>query len=448
MIGKSNMIMKKILLIALLQFCAVLMAAQNIVPVHLSLNSESGVYAKGEQVEVYASLTGDIDYSLTMRVTDSGKRLTSSNNLDLTVGEPTLIYSGSFDKCSAINVTVGNPQDRKSFRTIGFVVSPEEFKPGFTAPEDLMDFWKNQIQALRSSEMVVKTVEVEHPDQDEYICYDLEISMPEGNPVRGYVAMPRNAAAGSLPIMLLPHAAGVWKPHCLSSVKTAVSWAKKGTIAFDINAHGFLNGQPQEYYDNLDATTLKNYANRPLVSHEEFYFRLMYLRLVRAMDYLTGLPLWDGKKAVVIGESQGAGQAGAIAALDSRISMAVMNVPALCDLGGVLRGLRGGWPAFYSKNVTKPETQELSMSILPYYDVALLLNHTTAQLVIECGLIDNTCPAECVYSAYNNAVNSSAKTMLTYPRRAHHRVEKQYTESWKAQVEQVREDLISRHLND
>ena len=68
------------------------------------------------------------------------------------------------------------------------------------------------------------------------------------------------------------------------------------------------------------------------------------------MDYLAGLPQWDGKRALVYGESQGAGQAGAIAALDSRISMAVMNVPALCDLGGVLRGLRGGWPGFYSKN--------------------------------------------------------------------------------------------------
>ena len=207
-----------------------------------------------------------------------------------------------------------------------------------------------------------------------------------------------------------------------------------------------LNGQPQEYYDDLDRTTLKNYAQKPLVSHEEFYFRLMYLRLVRAMDYLAGLKEWDGKRALVYGESQGAGQAGAIAALDPRISMAVMNVPAICDLGGVQNGLRGGWPAFYSRNINKPEVKELSWSILPYYDAALLLKYTKSELVIECGLIDTTCPAECVFSAYNNAACSASKTMLTYPRRPHHRVEKKYYNDWKDKVENIRNSLIDTHL--
>lgn len=440
--------MKKLIFLLLLPLFSVLLSAQTTVPVHLSLNSTTGVYAKGDKVEVYASLTGDFEGSLTMRVTKSGKRLTSENNLELSVGDSLLIYTATFDEASAVNVSIGNPQDRKSFKNIGFVVAPEEFRPGYQEPADFMGFWAKQIEALRASEMLVTTVEVDHPDKDDYICYDLEISMPEGNPVRGYIAMPRNAADASLPIALLPHAAGVWKPHCLSSIKTAVNWAKKGAIALDINAHGMLNGQPQEYYDNLDKTTLKDYAKRPLVSHEEFYFRLMYLRLVRAMDYLAGLPQWDGKRALVYGESQGAGQAGAIAALDSRISMAVMNVPALCDLGGVLGGLRGGWPGFYSKNAAVPETKEISAAILPYYDVALLLKNTKAELVIECGLIDTTCPAECVYSAYNNAENSVCKTMLTYPRRAHHRVEKKYYDSWKHQVEEVRTRLIDNHLQD
>ena len=438
--------MKKIFSTLLTAFIAVSLAAQ--VPVHLELNSVTGVYEKGEKVEVYASLTEECYTPLTMRVVCSGQRVTSANDLELSVNEKKLIYSGSFDKASAINVSVGNPEDRKSFKTIGFVVSPEDYMPGFAEPEDLMTFWKSQIEAVRSSEMQVKAVEVEHPDKADYICYDLELSMPEGNPVRGYMAMPRNAAEGSLPIALLPHAAGVWKPHCKSSVKTAVEWAKKGrgVIAFDINAHGMLNGQPQEYYDNLDKTTLKDYAKRPLVSHEEFYFRLMYLRLVRAMDYLTDLKEWDGKRALVYGESQGAGQAGAIAALDSRISMAVMNVPAICDLGGVANGLRGGWPSYYSKNINNPDVRELSWSILPYYDVALLLKHTKAELIIEFGLIDTTCPAECVYAAYNNAVNSVSKTILTYPRRSHHKVEKPYYKEWEALVGNVRRQIMDDYL--
>lgn len=418
------------------------------VPVKLTLNSESGVYAKGEKVEVYASLTHAYTGALTMRVNLFGQRLTSSNDIKLSKETPTLIYSGTFDKASSIQVSVGNPKDRRSFKNIGFVVSPEEFTHGFDAPSDLMSFWDKQIAKMRESKMEITAVEVKHKDSEEYVCYDLEISMPEGNPVRGYMAMPRNASKASLPIVLLPHAAGVQKPHCKSSISTAVEWAKKGkgTIALDINAHGMLNGQPQDYYDSLNATTLHEYASRPLVSHDEFYFRLMYLRMVRALDYMATLGQWDGKRVLVRGESQGAGQAGALAALDPRVSMSVMIVPALTDLGGIINGGRGGWPSFYSKNVTDPRVSELSASILPYYDVALLLKHTKAQLVIECGLVDTTCPAECVYSAYNNATSSVNKVMLTYPYRPHHRVEETYYKDWQLKVDDVRNSLVEEHL--
>ena len=160
--------MKRILSTLLTAFIAVSLAAQ--APVHLELNSKTGVYGKGDMVEVYASLTEDCYTSLCMRVTCSGKRVTSANDLPLSLNEKTLIYSGSFDRASAINVSVGNPEDRNSFKTIGFVVSPEEFRPGFTEPDDLMIFWQSQIEALRSSEMQVKAVEVEHPDNADFVC--------------------------------------------------------------------------------------------------------------------------------------------------------------------------------------------------------------------------------------------------------------------------------------
>lgn len=416
--------------------------------IHLSINSESGVYGKGDTVKVFAILERPFDRPLSIRVNSSGKRIYTNNKFRVTSSDSSVVYSGCFNEACAVTVAVGDYDDRSSFKTIGFVVSPEDFMPGFSEPKDLVEFWEKQIDKLNKKKPRVKIKEIEHEDSDRYVCYDLEISMPEGSPVRGYMAMPRDAVASTLPIVLLPHPAGVAKPHCRSSVKTAVEWAKKGngTIALDINAHGFLNAQPQEYYDDLDATTLKDYAKRPLVSHEEFYFRLMYLRLVRAMDYLTSLPQWDGKRALVVGESQGAGQAGAIAALDHRIGMVVMNVPALCDIGGVLNGHKGGWPAYYSQNVTAPEIKELSEAILPYYDVALLLKYTKASIIMECGLIDTVCSPESVYSAYNNALNSVSKTMLTYPRRPHHRVAKPYYKDWEKKVGNIRNSMIDSYL--
>ncbi len=437
--------MKRLLSVFLYIVTAGVLSAQT-VPVILSLGSQTGVYAKGEEASVFATLTEEYDEPLSVRVTSFGKRVTSSNNVMLEKDVPVLVYKGSFDVASSVNVSVGNPQNRKSFISIGFVVAPEEFRPGFQEPADLMAFWDSQKEELRRYAMDVRKTLVYQDSA--LVCYDLEINMPEGNPVRGYLAMPSDAMAGSLPIALIAHAAGVQKPHCRSSSDTAIEWARKGCISFDMNAHGMLNGQPQEYYDQLGGTTLKDYAVQPLTTHKDFYFRLMYLRLIRAMDYLTSLKEWDGKRALVRGESQGAGQAGALAALDPRISMSVMIVPALADIGGALDGDRGGWPSYYAGLVADSQTRSLAESILPYYDVALLIRYARAEIVMECGLIDMVCKPECVYSAFNNAENAASKIMLTYPHRPHHRVAKPHYEDWQQKVDNVRNSLINAHIAD
>ena len=79
--------------------------------------------------------------------------------------------------------------------------------------------------------------------------------------MRGYFAKPKSAVPKSLPIVLFVHAAGVKGSWCLAQPETAVNYAKmgNGALAFDLNAHGMLNGQPQEYYDDLEAGELKGY---------------------------------------------------------------------------------------------------------------------------------------------------------------------------------------------
>ena len=77
--------------------------------------------------------------------------------------------------------------------------------------------------------------------------------------------------------------------------------------------HNVFRSTTEIDYDKLAKGELKNYRNRPVTDHKDFYFRLMYLRAVRAVDYATTLPLWDGKRILADGSSQGGAQA--IAAL-------------------------------------------------------------------------------------------------------------------------------------
>ena len=147
--------------------------------IHLSINSESGVYGKGDTVKVFAILERPFDRPLSIRVNSSGKRIYTNNKFRVTSSDSSVVYSGCFNEACAVTVAVGDYDDRSSFKTIGFVVSPEDFMPGFSEPKDLVEFWEKQIDKLNKKKPRVKTKEIEHEDSDRYVCYDLEISMPE-----------------------------------------------------------------------------------------------------------------------------------------------------------------------------------------------------------------------------------------------------------------------------
>src|SRR5690606_29812949 len=122
-----------------------------------------------------------------------------------------------------------------------------------------------------------------------------------------------------------------------------------------LNAHGMLNGQPEAYYQELEDGPLQRYWEQGAKDRDTYYFRFMYLRMLRSIEYLTRQPEWDGERILVIGESQGGGQALAAAGLDKRVSAVVATVPALCDFGGPLAGRKGGWPQPMKSYEDQPE---------------------------------------------------------------------------------------------
>ena len=401
--------------------CVALYAQKDIVykPVLLSIDKADGQYAAGETVNVYGQLMEDIgETEFVCYVESNGSMVGEKRMVQLKQGEKALVYSASFDEPSAVQVYVHHKDNDKIKAAIGFVVAAEGFRPGFDAQKNFDKFWGKQLKTLRKCKMEPELTKVDLPrkvrDYDGLVeLYALKINMPEGRPVHAYIAWPVNAVPSSLPIVICLHGAG----YSRSNADNAVRWAGKGVIAIDLNAHGYPDDQPKEYYDRLAKGDLKNYRNREVTGHEEFYFRLMYLRAVRAIDYATTLPLWDGKRIMSDGSSQGGAQAIAVAAIDKRVGAVNARVPALTDLAGHLQEHRFSWPR-YGKMMQDGDNVEMEMKVLPYYDGAVMIQHTNAKLWIEAGLIDATCPAECVIAAFNVAV-SADKKLYTYPYRPH-----------------------------
>ena len=436
--------MKKLFLIILTISAGIYASAQGYDKVDLLINSQDGVYQKGDSVIVWAQVSEGCAEELDFTVyrNETGKPIIK-RNISLPVGK-NVIYSDVYNEAIHLRFVV-TPAGSKKGSSVGIIVAPQDLKAGYEAPSDLAEFWEKQISQMRKKRMKPRVTKVESKYPD-YECFAVEIPMHEGRPVTGYLAYPKNAGLKSLPISMLAHGAGVNKKHCYSTIHNAVAEARKGggAIGFDINAHGMELSQPQSYYDDLYKGELDRYSQRPVESHKDFYFRLMYLRLVRALDYLTTLPQWDGERVLIHGSSQGGGQAGALAGIDSRVTAALLQVPALTDIGGKLdNGRRGGWPKPYAAKADEAVYKD----ILPYYDVALLLSMTKASLFIEGGLVDTTCPPSCVVAGYNNAA-SEDKTLVLFPYRPHgtQHVDARHKDEYKEDVQSKISAFYKKHL--
>ena len=413
----------------------------------LEINSTDGVYQVGDSIKVWATIFPDCAPILEFTVEKNMTSVLNKRAVALTEGKH-LIYAERCSEAAHYVYMLGLPGAKKAgadASVVGAIVSPSNFIAGYAPPKDLRKFWEKQIARMRKMPLEVesKAAPLEKTDQSGYTCLDIEIPMPEGNPVRAYLVYPTDAPEKSLPIVIRAHAAGVKGKWCQCSVDQTIKDAQRGggAIALDINAHGMLNGQPQSYYDDLDAGELKGYSTRDFTGHEDFYFRLMYLRLVRAIDYLVTLPQWDGERIAILGESQGGAQAAAIAGIDNRVTAASLRVPAFMDIAGKFDGRRGSWPGTYSR------TPEKYAEVLPYYDAACLLTLTKAALFFEAGLVDYTCPPACVAAGYNNAPVTD-KTIVFFPYRPHTTgpMDQRFSQRWRNEIMTPREKWLNDYL--
>jgi len=430
--------MKKIILLSFVLFLisGFVSVAQN-QTLELKQTNKAGIYTKGEKIRVMAFVHERTSDSLFVVVRKNNNQIILKKAF-LPEADSLLIYEGSSAKPCSFMVEA-RMKDQKQL--IGMIVDPQKIKPGTKSPKDINKYWNTEKQNLAALKLDVKFGKNES-NEYEFVCFDTEINCTGPKPARGYFARPTKAAPKSLPIVLLVHAAGVKGSWCKSEAKDALRYAKmgKGAMCFDLNAHGMLNGQPDEYYNELESGELKDYYIQGLENRDEFYFRGMYLRLIRTLDFLTKLPEWDGQRILVIGESQGGGQALAAAGLDDRVSAVVATVPAMCDWGGTLVDRKGGWPQLFERVGDKKKMK----AVLPYFDTAHLLKNSKATIVVEIGLVDQTCPSTSIYAAINQA--KGKKIIYPVPYREHSWPTAAQRSDWDKMVFEPKNSFVEEYL--
>lgn len=291
-------------------------------------------------------------------------------------------------------------KDWKGIATAAF--APEKIQPTQVEPEDFDAFWQKGRDELAKIPLDAKLTLL--PDQctDKVNVYHVSFRnvSPEWmqTPGRIYGIYCEPKQPGKYPALLRVPGAGV-RPYFGDK-----GTAAEGALTLEIGVHGIPVNLPQEAYDQLHAAALDTYPLFNLDDRETYFYRRVFLGVLRANDFLASRGNWDGRHLVVAGASQGGWLTMVAGALDPRVTGIAATHPAGCDLTGDLHARAGGWPwPFRQWNFPEPAPHATPAKIrtTAYYDTVNFAKRIKVPGYYTWGYNDEVCTPTSIYAAYN-----------------------------------------------
>ena len=285
---------------------------------------------------------------------------------------------------------------------VGF--SPELLKPYTRNPQDFDAFWKQNLEDARQTPVTATVEPMTAFSDNEVECSLVKLRIDRQHFIYGYLTKPK--PAGKYPVVLTPPGAGI------KTIKNHDDrYSRNGFIRLEMEIHGLNPKMSDEAFQEISAAFSgeNSYLGNGLDDRDNYYMKHVYVACVRAIDYLTSLPEWDGKNVVVQGGSQGGALALITAGLDPRVTACVANHPALSDMAGYLDNRAGGYPHFNrDHNMLTPQ----KVQTLEYYDVVNFARRIKSPVYLTWGYNDDVCPPTTSYIVYN-IITEPKETLIT-----------------------------------
>lgn len=376
-------------------------------------NHANWLYNTGEQASVEVQLyhygvPQDVEVSYTigpdmLPATAKGKVKLHRGRATIKMG--TSSKPGFIDLRLTANI---NGQATGHHIKLGFGV--DHIKPYTKAPADFLAFWQDNIREMRLRPITYTQELAKEYCTDKTDCYLIKLNVDkQGHSIYAYLFIPKGAKQGGHPAVLCPPGAGI------KTIKEPLRhkyYAEQGFIRMEMEIHGLDPRLSQDTFKDISrafGSNGNNYLTNGLDSRERYYMRHVYLSLVRALDFLTQLPQWDGRNLAVQGGNQGGALAIVATALDRRVTHCVVNHPALSDMATYNAGLTGGYPHF---NRTPGLYTPATLHTMAYYDVVCFAPHVKATTYMTWGYNDDTCPPTTSYAVWNT-LNCPKESLIT-----------------------------------
>lgn len=291
--------------------------------------------------------------------------------------------------------------------------SPEAIRPATPLPADFMEFWNAAIADARRIPLEPSLTHLPGRSTADVDVYHVNFRNHKATSrIYGMLSVPK--APGRYPAILTVPGAGA-RPY-FPSIPTA----RRGVIHLAIGIHGIPVDRDSLLYNELRATALEHYRYSGMEDRDSYYFKRVFVGVVRAGDFIFQLPQFDGGRYAVQGGSQGGGLAIVAAALDPRIRALSVSYPALADHWAFIEGRAVGWPAAlqrWREVVALPE----KMATLRYYDVANFARFVKVPGIYAWGFNDTVVPPSSAYAAFN--MITAPKQLLVEPAAGHFRAD-------------------------
>lgn len=325
-----------------------------------------------------------------------------------TTAQPLTIDGGMMKEPGFLRCIATLEKDGKTYKGLGTAgFTPELINPTVKDPADFDKFWADGITKVAKIPLEPKMELLPSYGTSKVDVYHVSFQnvgtrISPVSRIYGILAVPKSANTNQkFPALLSVPGAGV-RPYF-----GQIALAEKGIITLQIGIHGMPVNLPLQVYDDLRAGSLNGYMTFNLDNRDDYYYRRVYLGCLRANDFLTTLPQYDGKNLGVIGGSQGGALSIMTAAIDPRVKVLAAFYPALSDMTGYIYGRAGGWfHGFQNKeNQTKEKIETAS-----YYDTVNFAKRLKIPGIYTWGYNDEVVPPTSSYAAYN--VISAPKTLL------------------------------------
>ncbi len=310
------------------------------------------------------------------------------------------IKTPGFLRC--IVTTVVDGFKYRNLATAGF--NPSDITPTITLPNDFNLFWDKAKNELAKLPVDARMRLLPERCTGNVNVYEVNLQNINNSRFYGIVCIPKKE--GKYPAVLIVPGAGV-RPYY-----GEVALAERGVITFTVGIHGIPVTMDENVYASLRVGALKDYNSFNLDEKDRYYYKRVYLGCVRANDFISSLPEYDGENLAVMGGSQGGALSIVTASLDSRVKFLAAYYPALCDLTGFLNNRAGGWPLFFANKSIPTMNIKDKVETLGYFDVVNFSKSLKTEGLYSWGFNDETCPPTSMYAAYNS-IKAIKKLILT-----------------------------------